>query len=192
MDSLDVICDYFGETNNERKESFGLHVLRQIVHRYDIIGAFEAEFFEQSHYSLADGEAFIPENSITGPTTFRAVEEALDLRHSLVDVLAARFGALRQLDPQIRQLPEPRFGAIVFLYGILYVVQQQIIDYYRDLLQETVFADEAPTLRKAYTTMNSTLEKLPLLKLMKDAILGRDLGSYTISFGPRLRAAICK
>lgn len=192
MDSLEVICDYFGETNTEKREGFGLHVLREIVHHYDIIGAFEAEFFEQSHYSLANGEDFIPENSLTEATTFRAVERALDLQLSLVDVLAARFKALRQLDPQIRQLPEPRFGAIVFLYGILYVVQQRILDYYRALLQETVFADEAPTLRNAYTTMNSKLEKLPLLKLMKDSILGRDLSAYTISFGPRLRAAISK
>lgn len=192
MDSLQVICDYFGKADDGKREAFGLHILREIVRHYDTVGAFEAEFFERSHYSLEDGTEFIPDSHLADAPTFRSVEQALDLPGSLVSILAARFNALRQLDSQIKLLPNPRFGVIVFLYGLLYVIQQQIIEYYGTLLQRSVFADEAPTLRSAYAAMNSKLEKLPLLKLMKDSILNRDVSAYTISFGPRLRAAISK
>jgi hypothetical protein len=63
------------------------------------------------------------------------------------------------------------------------------MEYYRSLVQQIALLDTAATIRNGYLKVNARLEKFPLLSLMKDAILGRNLDRYRIVTGPQLRAS---
>jgi hypothetical protein len=193
LDCLDILCNYFNKKVDYGGADVGITLLRPLLERFDPLGAFQSEFLERNHYPTGDDRVYIPDNAVIdapGPVTFRQVEQALDLGGFAMIRLTQMFGALRHLDPQIKEMENPRFGLIVFLYAVIYAIQYRIMEYYRSLLQQIALREDAATIRESYVKINARLEKFPLLRLMKDAILGKNLDRYRITTGPQLRGNI--
>jgi hypothetical protein len=192
LNCLDILTKYFNKKIDASGADVGITLLKQLLERLDPLGAFQAEFLEREHYPTAENQVYIPENAIPegpDPVTFQQVEQALNLGGFAMTRLTQMYGALRQLHPQIREMENPQFGLIVFLYAVIYALQYRIMEYYRSLVQQIALLDTAATIRNGYLKVNARLEKFPLLSLMKDAILGRNLDRYRIVTGPQLRAS---
>jgi hypothetical protein len=190
LNCLDILMKYFNKEEDEGGADVGITLLKPLLERFDPLGAFQDEFLERKHYPTGENQVYTPENAIPGgpgPVTFRQVEQALDLGGFAMIRLTQMYAALNRLDPEIREMENPHFGLIVFLYAVLYALQYRIMEYYRSLMQQIALRDDAAKVRDGYVKINAKLEKFPLLSIMKAAILNKNLDRYRITVGPQLR-----